>query len=46
VTWFLAGSSSFSWYGLAGSGDNHLATLALSEPHADSAEHVRLVGLQ
>jgi len=27
VTWFLAGSSSFSWHDLAGLGDNHLATL-------------------
>jgi len=27
VTWFLAGSSSFSWNNLAGLRDNHLATL-------------------
>ena len=27
VTWFLAGSSCFSWHDLAGLSDNHLATL-------------------
>jgi len=31
VTWFLAGSSSFSWYDLAGLGDNHLATLPTAQ---------------
>ena len=30
MTWFLAGSSSFSWRGLAGLGGNHLATLPLT----------------
>ena len=30
MTWFLAGSSSFSWHDVAGLGDNHLATLVVS----------------
>jgi len=31
VTWYLAGSSSFSWHDLAGLGDNHLATLGITK---------------